>query len=254
MMFFSRFAPFLISAAFFIAALLVIQNAHMLAWAPAIFCVFLFALAQLTAREDIRRGSFWFLLLAPFLFSASGFAFLVILSQDIWKWGVSIFIAIMLLWFFQNVFQFAYQHDRYQPHAIENISTYMNIIAVFFLISAIASLRLYVHIDQFLLLAIGVFGFFFFVVQLLWVNKLQLKKHRSYLVVLPLLFGQILWSALWLPIDFFVVSMIVTLGYYAITNLARQHLLERLEKVAIRRYAVITALGIILILSTASWT
>ena len=250
----SRIAPLLIALSFFLAGQLAVHQQQLIVWAPAVFGVVLIALGQLVAKEDIRQSSFWLLMLAPILLSFAAFSFLTILVHPFWKWGVSGGVGILLLWFFQNVFQFAYQHDRYQPHAIENISTYINLIAIFFMMTALASMRLYIHINQVTIVVMGLFLFLLFVMQSLWVNKLKLSEHRLYVFTLPYIFAQVLWAALWLPTNFFIVGVLLTLSYYAVMNLVRQHLLDRLDALVVRRYVIIAVLGIVLTLSTAQWT
>lgn len=250
----ARFAPFLIAIAFFGSVMVVLGDANAIRWMPAVFLVLLLALGQVSAREDMRSRSFWLLMLAPVLLTVTAFGFESILVHPLWRWIVVGAVTVLLLWFFQNVYQFRYDHERYQLHAIENISTYMNLVAVFFMATTLSSLLLYFHISHYLLLLLGLALFLLLVLQILWMHEVKIRKQYAYIIVLPLALTQVLWAALWLPTNFFVVGTLVTLCYYALTSLARQHILERLDATVLRRYAMIALLGILITLSTAQWT
>ncbi|MFA6512055.1 MAG: hypothetical protein WCV86_02970 [Patescibacteria group bacterium] len=251
---FVRTTPFLIALGFFLCARFFIQQPHSLEWLPVLFLVLLLGIGQVVIRDDLRSSSYWLLILAPLMLAFSAILFVGILANSIWTTLVLVAVAVLLFWFFQNLLLFAHHDERYQPHAIENISTYANLISVFFLSSTLASLLLYIRISQYALLAFGAAAFFLFVLQMLWVNKLSLRENIAYLFILPLMLVQLLWTVFWLPTNFFVAGALITLMYYAVTNLARQHLLDRLEASVARRYLIIAFVGVLITLSTAQWT
>lgn len=254
MMLLSRSIPAVLSFLMFAGFVVVIRNHALLTWVvPTLFLLFLL-LGHLLMRQDFRSKQFWLLLLTPLLLNFTALFFLTILTQTLWQYLLAATVAVVTFWFLQNVFQFLHHERSYQPYAIENISTYANLLSVFFFTAALTSLELYLNVPQALLLLVSLTVFTLLVMQMLWVNKIELRPKIGYLVILPFVFTQVLWASLFLPTNFFIAGLLVTLSYYAVTNISRHHLLDRLEAAIVRRYLIIALLGFLITLSTAQWT
>jgi len=249
----ARIIPVFLALMFFLGAVLIVRVPQILVWIVVVYAVLVLALGQVAVRQTLGTQTFWLLLISPFLLTLTGFFFLSILTSNPLKYLLGGVIAVIFYWFLRNVVQFAYEDQRYQPYAIENISTYANIVTVFFAASTLASLVFYLRISHFILLAASLVLFTLLILQMLWVHKIKIREHIGYLIILPIIFSQVLWATFWLPTNFFIAGMLLALSYYAATNLARHHLLGHLESFVVRRYLIIAIVGVLLTLTTAQW-
>lgn len=221
-------------------------------WAPFILILFIgFAIAVLSGRR--LNGDFWRLLIGPVIFIASAFLFVLFIDSFLIRWLVAALAAVFLGFFLENFFYYSYQPGRYQPYALENTANYFNLLSVFLFFSSAYSLIVFLDLSMtilaiLILLVVGLLSY-----QVTWFYKIPLSKSWLYLLISLLLAIEFFWVVSFLPTSFYVNGLILAVVYYFILGLIYSHLLDKLDKRVIRRYALVSLGALVIILGTARW-
>ncbi len=160
---------------------------------------------------------------------------------------------IINLFYLTNIFYYHFRTEKYQVNALQNISSFLNLISIFTISSVGFSLILYLGWPSWLIslgvaLASAVLCY-----QTYWVNKIVGPATFLFAGITGLIGGEVFWAATFLPSSFLVNGAIVTVVNYSIVNLARHYFAGNLQKSVIWRYLIISATVLLLTLVTARW-
>ncbi|MBI4414833.1 MAG: hypothetical protein HY566_01170 [Candidatus Kerfeldbacteria bacterium] len=200
-----------------------------------------------------RRSEFWHLFLLPMSFVASSFLLLLFVS-DSWLAQLLAFASAVLCgWYLENVFQYHFQRQRYQPYALENIASYLNLLVVFFFASSLFAMRVFLNISLFVLVPLGAVVSVALSFQVLWTSKVALSRAWIMLVVYGVIMFEIFGAVSILPTTFFVAGLLLAVPHYLMMNLARHSFRDQLDHRVLRRYAIIGSAALLVTLLSAPW-
>lgn len=142
---------------------------------------------------------------------------------------------------------------RYQAHALENITSYINVVCLFFTATSLYALQIFINAPAWVVMVTGTAVVAVLTYAIMWVSDIVFSTCWRYIVLVSLLMLEVITVMTFLPITVFARGAIVAIMYYALVGIVRNQLLRIHGPAVIRRYAVITAFALALILLTADW-
>lgn len=193
-------------------------------------------------------------ILTPLVLCNAVFGFLLFQENIIIKQTI-IFVACFLSWIFlHNLSIFFYNAKAYFVYSLENISGFINLLALFFLyVSVFAFYILSVSRLRWLIALIAVVTLAL-TWQTLRMNKVSGWRTRFLPWMNALMITEMFWVCHYWPTSFYVNGLLLIVVYYVIMNLGRLYFLDNLTKKHVIRYLAGSSIIIILILLTAQWT
>jgi uncharacterized membrane protein len=91
------------------------------------------------------------------------------------------------------------------------------------------------------------------ILQSFWANKLKTKIRFIYLLILNIIILEIFWGLFFLPTNFYVNSLILTIFFYFSWGIFKSKLKEKLDKRSLQRYLIISIILLLLAIMTSSW-
>ncbi len=211
-----------------------------------------FLIFALTGRQFFK-ARFWNFLIGPLIFINVGWLFLIFL-ESFWTQQFLVVILTALIWiFFETVFVYFYFRPKYQAHALENISSYLNLISIFLLFCSLFDLSIFLNYPAWLLSLIAFVVLALATYQIIWVSEISVLSNRRYIAIICLLSLEVFWAVRFLPTSVYVNSSIITIIYYLVSGVSRNWLSNIREPKVLRRYLIISLFSLIIILSTAKW-
>lgn len=249
----NRSIPWLVALPIFIGFLRVFRAPEEIYFAiPIIFLVIILGVWQLTGRT-VRSEKFWRFSVTPVFFVAGGTLFFSFLEGPILR---QIFLVIFsfLIWvYFEVLFLWFHDRSRYQVHSLENISTNLDLLSLFFISSGLYSINIFFGFSIWYLLLIFATISTLLTYQLIWTSEVNLKSGASYVAVITLIISEAFLVVHQLPSSIYVNGLIITLGFYLMTGLSRNWFLGIKEKKVLKRYLLISIAFLLLVLVTAKW-
>ncbi|MBU0707628.1 hypothetical protein KKG41_04620 [Patescibacteria group bacterium] len=192
--------------------------------------------------------------ISAILFHTGAYYFIFFISGQAIKQTIIILALIINIIFLTHIYYYYYRTERYQVNALQNISSYMNLLSVFTLVSVCYGLILYLAWPGWLLSI-----FVFIIIALLtfqtsWASKVLFRRASRFGIICGLIGAEIFWAVYFLPSSFLVNAMILTVAYYVILNLGRYYLQDQLKKIVIMRYLFIGFAVLLLTVVSARWT
>jgi len=89
--------------------------------------------------------------------------------------------------------------------------------------------------------------------QIIWVNKIELKKGLPYILISCLILVELCWSISFLPFNYNISGLSLAICFYVIIGLIKNYLLDKLDAVKIKTYLILGSVSLFLILFTARW-
>jgi hypothetical protein len=251
--FFNRFIPIISSLVIFG---LLIQIARLpqqiyLYGSFAVGIVFL-TVWQITGRK-LFSEKFWRFLITPAILIVGGLYFYIFLEGKNLQW-LSVGVITIMLWSYFEVIVLRFHfRPRYQPHSLENISSHLNLIAIFMTASGLFGQKIFLGISIWWCLAFIVLTTALLTYQLVLTSGASLAGGWMYIAVITLIISQLFWAVSFLPTSMYVNALLITIGYYLMSGLVRNWLLEIKEKKVIARYVITAVLATVITLATAKW-
>lgn len=221
---------------------------------PVLAALIIFLLILKLFNWQFRQKEFYIFLSTTLILIISTFLFVFFMDSPSIRLATIIIISILIGFYLNNIFLFLYSPQSYPPYSLENITTYFNMVSFFFLMSSFFSLAILLGISILLLL---IPTFVITVVLTLltqMVNKVDLAKTRFFLSILSLTMVELFWAIHYLPTNFFINGVVLTIIYYMFMVLGLDYLTGKIEKTVVKRTLLIGCFMIILILVFAQWT
>lgn len=254
MIIFNRIIPFVTSVlALALLEVFILFYSNVFVMVLAVILALLLALWQLHGRKILQKD-LWNFFITPTLLIAGAFLFLLFLENETAKQAVVIITTLFILLFLNNVFLYRFQPFRYRAYALENISSYLNLIAFWFWFSSFFGFIILIDVPVWFLTlaAFVVTGALYY--SACWINKLDIKKIYPHILILGLIIAEIFVAVSFLPTSFYVNGLLLAGFYYGLAGLSRAYILKTLDKKVFLRYTVFSLLIIIAVLATARWS
>ncbi len=202
------------------------------------------------------RRSIWLFvsfLPSPFLFVAGSFAFFLIINDATLRQLYSIGIVLLYYFILRNIFSFLYQSESYQPYALENIYSYVNMVSLFLFYSALYGMRLFLSWPHWIGVVAALLLTMILAARTFWSYKISWHQSRLYIIIISIMAAQGYYAVGLLPTSFILNGFIVVIMYYVLINIAKDVLRDVFDQKNARRYIFTSAALIIMAIITARW-
>lgn len=213
----------------------------------------IFLTVWLVTAHSPRRKMFWQFLINPLMFIVGVFIFYIFIDQPLVR---HIYLAACIFGYylvFHNIFSFLHQTKDYQPYALENIYSYLNIATVFFFSAAAGGMLAIIGWPSWALVApmflIGVYSF----LSLLLAHKVPTKPQWLYIIFLGLITAESFYVLSFLPSSFLFSALMITVIYYLFSYTIRDYLSHSVTRENLLKYIFISIAIVIISLLTTRW-
>jgi len=228
-------------------------------WPKQIYVVFIlsillifFASRQMLVASD-KNEKWWNIAILPVCLTAGILAFSSITVSD---WVVQVLFVlntVVLYSYFITIYHYLLKPRAFNRMSLENLSSYGNFLAVYFIASAVYGLASFLNISIWLLMIFFLVFLILIVYQVLWANSIVSGTGAFYVLLLSLVLTELAWAASFLPLSFYVLGLVIAVFYYILIGLAKFHLLAKLNQNIVKSYLVFGFLSILIVMLTARW-
>jgi hypothetical protein len=205
-------------------------------------------------RGEARTFAHWQFAIPSAVLVLSGAAYALFLESPLLRQGLALFLPFLVGVVFWNVYLFLYQPLRYQANSLEHLSLLANLLTMFFGVTSLFGLRLFLSIPAWTL-ALAVFVLSALLVQQsFWVSKISHIDAKPYLLLIPFVLMQFVVALMGLPVTHAVSGAATAIVYYIFLGMTRAILRKTYTPRAGLRYASIAVLGMALLFATAQWS
>lgn len=213
----------------------------------------IFLTVWLVTNHSFFNKAYWKFFINPFVFITGVFLFFIFIDQPIVQHIYLIICCLGYYLLFSNIFDFLHQTKNYQPYALENIYSYLNISIIFFFsASAGGALAILGWPSWSMVGPLFVVGGYSFA-SLLMAYKIGLKLNWLFIIFAGLFVAETFYILSFLPSSFLFSSLVVTVFYYLVSFTAKDHLMHTAIRDNLTKYIVISVLIIIISLLTTRW-
>ena len=224
----------------------------------AMLAVFVIALliavlVGILLKWEWKRRAFWVFFTMPLFFFISAIFLFLWLEQLPVQIALAAIVTFGMWLYGENIFTFYYQPSSYQAYALEYLSLVLYVLSGFFFASGAYATQLFLSWPVWLpsffvfwIVLLATFG-------VLWVSKIEDQTSLRFAGTGAIFLTELYLVLGLLPISFLANAAIFSLGLYLFLGLSRAHLLDKLTKPVIQRYAVIGSLLLIIIFATSHW-
>lgn len=209
-----------------------------------------------TVNQFIKTGGsgekWWNFLILPSVF------FIALSAYSVLKSGAVIQIlfllnAAFLYFYLRSIYYFLVQPLSFRKNDFENISSTGGFLSFFFISSAVYGLVSFLNFSFWPLVVILIAASFLILYQFILVNAGSGKNHLIYIISAALILAELAWVISFLPLNFNLSGLILSVFYYLMSGLIKAHLLDRLNKKTVESYLFFSFGVIFITLLTARW-
>jgi Protein of unknown function (DUF5656) len=206
----------------------------------------LLAVNRITGKKILSR-EFWSFSIFPVLFSSSLAVYSLLVVNH----------AIIQLLFVLNLyFTYVYLKNIYrgeQKDFLENISSYGNLLTVFFSFAVIYGMESFIGLPIWILIIVSAAVIMLVVYQILWAGKQQTPNILAYVFLTGLLLAQLSWAIYFLPFNYNALGLIATICYYLLIGFIKLALAEKLTSRSVKLYLASGFIFLLIIILSAKW-
>jgi len=207
-------------------------------------------------REN-RRGKSWpefaSLAVLPVCFISGTFVYASIISNKFFLQTLFLVIVIFSYSHLRMAYKFFLDQDLLKKNFFKNQSGLGNLLAFFFSSAAIYGLQSFLNLPIWILMLFLLVITALLVYQALWVNKIELRDALLYVLVSSVVLLEIGWAATFLPLNYNVLGVSLTVCYYVLIRLVLSYLSNVLDGRRLKVYLSFGFLSILLVFLTSRW-
>ncbi len=212
-----------------------------------------FLLLGRLADWQLRRGTFWNLVLAPWVFLASAEGIFLLLEYPLQRMVLAVMTALIFFFFAEQVFAYLHASATYQPYAIQYISLGMNVLTIFFMTAFAFGAWTFLQAPLALLAALVFAVAAYVVYQTLWVSKMEHRRALTYGLAGGCALTELFLALVFLPTGFYVHAAGLALVAYLFLGLTRAKFLGQLNRSLVSRYVTVSGILCAAVFATAQW-
>ncbi len=204
---------------------------------------------------EVKRPAFWVFLGVPMFMIASAFLFFLFLEADTGKWLLALSVITSVGLYAENLFTFYHLPSAYQAYSLEYLSLVISIASGFFFTAGANGAHLFLpeYVPLWMPTVIVFLATFLSTLAMFWVSKVGFETGRRYAFGGALLMTELFLALSFLPTSFVTNAAAYAIFLYVYLGLMRAHVLEKLSKKVVRRYAVTAVLLLAIIFLSAKW-
>jgi len=230
-----------------------IYNPEMIYVSLVIICSGIFFCIWRLCKNSKKAKDWYYFLFLPITFLISAVAFSTLSGNRFLTHFIIILTSIFIYIYIRTVFNYLYKRFQYKNLSLENISSYGNFLAFFFMSATVFGLQSFLNITIWYTIIIIMVGSLLILMQMMWVNNVKSSERFVYLVLGAFVLVELAWSISYLPSNFLVSGFVLSVCYYMLIGLTRFHLLKELNKRIIKLYLGFGLSSILIVLLTARW-
>lgn len=220
----------------------------------AVLTILFFIYLKYLIDDKVISPDFAGLSVLPILFYAAVISFLIIIDSVDLKHYVIAFFSFIMMIYFDMTFFYYYAPWKYKPNALENISSVINLLTFFLIAITLYAVSTLLYLPSYLL-AISLFVIVYLLLnQYFWINKISLNYKFVCILIMTIIIAEFFLVLSFLPMNFYVISILLTILYYFITGIYKAKLLQKLNNKMIWRYLTISVVMLLIIIFTSQWT
>lgn len=158
----------------------------------------LLGLWYLARQAKVPAGP-WRFILIPGIFLIMSFGVILFSERLILQYVFGAIVALLFSFLLEQVFRFAYQPGRYQPHALLNLATLLSAVGMFFGTLVLFDLKLFVDVKIWLILILYIFFQGVWMLGFSWVEPIARERRKPWVLVYLILGPELFILMLWLP-------------------------------------------------------
>jgi hypothetical protein len=253
MLLFRKILVFLCPLAIVLGLELLFVNKQLLYWViVTVTLLFLLTLKFLIKEKFFSRDFFFMSLLCLLSFYYSlGLLFLI--SSSIVRQVIVVAFFLLIVFYLDNLFLFYYRPQQYQPNTLEKIGAFINLLIFFLMAINLNAFSVFLNLPMWILLIVLILTATFLLYQNFWLYKIKDKFRIIYTFISIVIFVEFFWAIFFLPTDFYINGIILTIIYYLLSGLMLAQLNKKLEKNLILRYVILSSALSAFVLITANW-
>lgn len=228
-------------------------NIKLLYFLPFIGLLILLAILKYLIKEPWLSKDYFYLSILPILLFICTISLLLLLGLTLLKHLAIILFVLLLALYLENIFLFYHRPLHYQSYSLENLAAIFNLIIFFLLAINLNAFSIFLSLPLWLLSLILIITISLLLLQSFWINKLKNKFCYIYLIIINIVILEFFWALTFLPTNFYVNSIILTIIFYLIWGILKAKLNEHLEKKIIWRYLFISSILLLIIIITSRW-
>ena len=211
-----------------------------------------FAVWRFSAVSQVDK-QWWNYLILPAVSSTAVMAYSVFLS---FKPAIQLLFILnlaFLYFYLRQVYYYLLNPSLYKVFSLENISAYAGWFSFFLLAAVVYGLQSFLNLPIFYLALVMLVATALVSYQIIWANKIELKKGLLYILISCLLVVELGWSISFLPFNYNIAGLCLALCFYMVSGLIKNQLLDKLDAVRVKMYLTLGLVSLVLILFTARW-
>lgn len=238
---------------FWLIGLLIVKDNYTRWWQVVIFYfLFLIAVNWFACKKKIDKG-FWHFVILPMVFAASSFVFSLFIADNTIFYVSTVITGFLLYYLIRQYYLYFYFPLKYQPYSLESLAWYIVLFTVFFLFANLFSSYILLRFSLIFLMAVGFLALFLTVYYYFWINKINWRNSRLFVLILTLICLQLFLAISYLPTGFYVNSFIVVLALYMMLGLSKLFINGSLNKKGVVIHVLVGVIALIVVVSTARW-
>jgi len=219
---------------------------------PVCLLLLVFVL-KLLIKEKIATRTFFYLSFPPVLFFCANFGLLFLTGPGFLKHIVILSFALILAVYLENTYLFFYRPLHYPPYALENLAGLFNLLIFFYWIVNLNALHVFLNLPLWLLSLVLIAVLSLILGQFFWINKIKQKIRFAYLLIINIIILEFFWVLAFLPANFYVGAIILTIVFYFLWGVFKLKLIGQLNRKSFLRYLAIASALLFVIIFTSAW-
>jgi hypothetical protein len=199
------------------------------------------------------KTPWWFFTFLPVIFLLAISVYITLCTSF---WLIQILFLVLLIFqfnYFKSLYYFWNKPELYSHEDMKTVRAYGGFLSVFFLAANIYGLQSLLNFDVWPMLLIFVPSIFALVYISLRLEDHESKTIWQFASLISLVMFEMAWVFIFLPLNYNVSGLSVSIVYYLIINLVNLYLQKALVSKKIKLYIFLSSAGLMALLFTANW-
>ncbi|MBI2426781.1 MAG: hypothetical protein HYV34_02945 [Candidatus Kerfeldbacteria bacterium] len=243
----------------YVSPVLLTGSGVLLYFFPAFWHVILLAsgfgilLVLIAIHQGFSIASIIEFYLTPPLVIFGLFGFLLFVEQPVIFFASLLVTAGLLGVFLDSYYSFHYDQERFQPRSLANTTSSLNILAMFFMGSALFGLLRFLNQPVWALLLVWLLGVTLSTLSAMAVSMIPFGQSKVSILIISIVLVESFWVLALSPLGMSVAGLVLTSLYYMIVNVSRYYYVHALDRSVLKRYLIIGCATIAIALLSAPW-
>ena len=190
--------------------------------------------------------------LLPLTLTCSLYASSMLIIRSFVVW-LGLILILILSYYFKQVYIYNNKTREYKIGTLENFSSNDNLISFALFSFAMYGFRTELNTSNWIVLPILALFSAISIYQLFWAHKLEFREMLPTLLVTIITLTEIAWAINLLPFDYLSTGILLSIIFYAFTNISKHFLLKKIDTKKVHYYLTFVVITYILIFLSVRW-